>query len=457
MHTLGTTVVWWLTIGASGYLRNYESRYRPFCSAYNEIVVVKQPEASEALKTALAQFDTAADRLSLDDGMRAMLRACKRELSVHFPVLMDDGSIRVFTGYRIQHNLARGPAKGGLRYNSNVDLDEVRALAMWMTWKSAVVNIPYGGAKGGVVVNPRQLSSRELENLTRRYATEVSILIGPNEDVPAPDMGTDGRVMAWIMDTISMHRGYTEAGVVTGKPVSVGGTLGRQEATGRGIQYIIEAVAAEHGVTLEGATVAVQGFGNVGAVTAYLLHKLGAKVVAVSDQSGGLHNGDGLRVESLLAYQADRAPLEQAPGGDHIDNEDLLELPVDFLVPAALEGQITQENAARIKARFVVEGANGPTTPEADAVLAENGIIVVPDILANAGGVVVSYFEWVQDLQFYFWEETEVNERLHRVITRAYRDVVATAQRHDITLREAAMVLAVGRVVEASRIRGIYP
>jgi glutamate dehydrogenase (NAD(P)+) len=370
---------------------------------------------------------------------------------------MDDGSIRVFTGYRVQHNLARGPAKGGLRYNPYVDLDEVRALAMWMTWKSAVVNLPYGGAKGGVVVEPRRLSAGELENLTRRYATEVSIIIGPNEDIPAPDMGTDGRVMAWIMDTVSMHRGHTTAGVVTGKPVSVGGTLGRQEATGRGLLYIIQELARDENLALEGATVAVQGFGNVGSVVAHLLQQAGARVVAVSDQSGGLYNTQGLRIESLLSYQKDPAPLETAPGGDHISNLDLLELPVDILVPAALEGQITTANAGDIKARFVVEGANGPTTPEADAVLAAKGVKVVPDILANAGGVIVSYFEWVQDLQFYFWEEHEVNERLHRVITRAYRDVATTAEQHGISLREAAMVLAVGRVVEASRIRGIYP
>jgi len=420
-------------------------------------VVVKHPQASEALKTALAQFDAAADRLGLDDGIRAMLRACKRELSVHFPVQMDDGAIRVFTGYRVQHNLARGPAKGGLRYNPNVDLDEVRALAMWMTWKSAVVNLPYGGAKGGVIVDPKSLSRGELENLTRRYATEVSIVIGPDEDIPAPDMGTDGQIMAWIMDTISMHRGHTTAGVVTGKPVSVGGTLGRLEATGRGLLFIIQELAREKGVSLEGATVAVQGFGNVGAVAAQLLQQAGATIVAVSDQSGGLHNAGGLRVDALLSYQKDSAPLSQAPGGDRITNQELLALPVDFLVPAALEGQITAENAGDVSARFVVEGANGPTTSEADAILAANGVEVVPDILANAGGVIVSYFEWVQDLQFYFWEENEVNERLHRVITKAYRDVTATAKEHGISLREAAMVLAVGRVVEASQIRGIYP
>ena len=424
------------------------------------VVKQRQPQTepvAQALKTALSQFDAAAERLGLDDGTRAILRACKRELAVHFPVQMDDHTVRVFSGYRVQHNLARGPAKGGLRYSPIVSLDEVRALAMWMTWKSAVVNLPYGGAKGGVIVDPKSLSEGELENLTRRYATEISIVIGPNEDIPAPDMGTDPQIMAWIMDTISMHRGYTEAGIVTGKPVAVGGTLGRLEATGRGLLYIAQQVARQHNVALEGATVAVQGFGNVGAVAAQLLMKAGAKVVAVSDASGGIYNGAGLKIDSLLAYQKDRAPLSTAPGGDRITNEELLSLPVDFLVPAALEGQLNGENAGDIRARFVIEGANGPTTPEADAILAENGAFVVPDVLANAGGVIVSYFEWVQDLQFYFWEENEVNEKLHKVITRAYADVAATAAQRGISMREAAMVLGVGRVVEATKLRGIYP
>jgi len=424
------------------------------------VVKTKQPQAkpvANALTTALAQFDGAADRLHLDDGMRAMLRVCKRELSVHFPVQMDDHTVHMYSGYRIQHNLSRGPAKGGLRYSPLVSIDEVRALAMWMTWKSAVVNLPYGGAKGGVVVDPKSLSEGELENLTRRYATEISLIIGPNEDIPAPDMGTDPRIMAWIMDTISMHRGHTEAGVVTGKPVAVGGTVGRLEATGRGLLYIAQEVARQHNLSLEGATVAVQGFGNVGAVAAQLLHQAGAKVVAVSDASGGLYNGSGLKVDSLLTYQKDHAPLATAPGGDRITNDELMALPVDLLIPAALEGQLHAGNADDVRARFIVEGANGPTTTEADAILAEKGVFVVPDILANAGGVIVSYFEWVQDLQFYFWEENEVNEKLHKVITRAYADVAATAERHGISMREAAMVLGVGRVVEATKLRGIYP
>jgi glutamate dehydrogenase (NAD(P)+) len=421
------------------------------------VVQTQAQPASDALATALAQFDAAADRLGLDDGMRMVLRHCKRELAVHFPVRMDNGTIGEFTGYRVQHNLARGPAKGGLRYNANVSLDEVRALAMWMTWKSAVVNIPYGGAKGGVIVNPKRLSARELENLTRRYATEISIIIGPNEDIPAPDMGTDAQIMAWMMDTISMHRGYTEAGVVTGKPVSAGGTLGRAEATGRGLLYIVQETARQFGVPLEGATVAVQGFGSVGAVAAQLLHRVGAKVAAVSDSSGAIYNERGLDIEALMPCSRDRAPLAEQPGGEHIRNAELLALPVDFLIPAALEGQIHDGNAESVRARYIVEGANGPTTPEGDAILAEKGIVVVPDILANAGGVIVSYFEWVQDLQFYFWEEGEVNDRLHRVITRAFRDVVAMAEQRGVRLREAAMLLGVSRVVEATRVRGIYP
>jgi len=422
------------------------------------MVVKEQAEpVADALKTALSQFDAAADRLGLEDGMRMVLRHCKRELAVHFPVRMDNGTIAEFSGYRVQHNLARGPAKGGLRYHPDVSLDEIRALAMWMTWKSAVVNIPYGGAKGGVIVNPKTLSARELENLTRRYATEISIIIGPNEDIPAPDVGTDGRVMAWIMDTISMHRGYTEAGTVTGKPVSVGGTLGRAEATGRGLLYIVQEAAKRFGLSVEGATVAVQGFGKVGAIAAQLLNRAGARVVAVSDSSGAIYNERRLDCEALMPFREDRIPLSQATLGEKITNDELLSLPVDFLIPAALEGQIHAGNASEVRARYVVEGANGPTTPEADAILADKSAVLIPDILANAGGVIVSYFEWVQDLQFYFWEEDEVNERLHRVLTRACQDVFAMAEQHGITLREAAMMLGVSRVVEATRIRGIYP
>ena len=409
------------------------------------------------LDTAIAQFERAADRLNLDPGLRQVLGTCKRELTTHFPVQMDDGSTKVFTGYRVQHNLARGPAKGGIRYHPSVSLDEMRALAMWMTWKSAVVNIPYGGAKGGVIVDPKSLSQTELENLTRRYATEISIIIGDNQDIPAPDMGTDERVMAWIMDTISMHRGYTVVGAVTGKPVSVGGTLGRKEATGRGILYLIQELARDHGISLDGATVAIQGFGNVGGVAATLLAGEGARIVGLSDTSGCLYNGKGLDVQTLWRRKREGASLSDLGGGDCLDGAELLSLQVDFLVPAALEGQITAQTARHMRAKFVVEGANGPTTPEGDAVLAEKGVVVLPDILANAGGVIVSYFEWVQDLQFFFWEEDQVRERLQRVITRAYREVCARAQKENVSLREAALLLAVSRVEEATRVRGIYP
>ena len=409
------------------------------------------------LDTAIAQFESAAQRLNIDPGLRQVLATCKRELATNFPVQMDDGSIKVFTGYRVQHNLARGPAKGGIRYHPSVSLDEMRALAMWMTWKSAVVNIPYGGAKGGVIVDPKSLSQTELENLTRRYATEISIIIGDNQDIPAPDMGTDERVMAWIMDTISMHRGYTVVGAVTGKPVSVGGTLGRKEATGRGILYLIQQLAGDHGISLDGATVAIQGFGNVGGVAATLLAGEGARIVGLSDTSGCLYNGKGLDVQTLWRRKREGASLNDLGGGDCLDGAELLSLQVDFLVPAALEGQITAQTARRVRAKFVIEGANGPTTPEGDAVLAEKGVVVLPDILANAGGVIVSYFEWVQDLQFFFWEEDQVRERLQRVITRAYREVCARAQKENVSLREAALLLAVSRVEEATRVRGIYP
>ncbi len=412
---------------------------------------------NDALSTALTQFDDAAERLHLDDDIRRVLRVSKRELSVNFPVNMDDGSIQVFCGYRVQHSIVRGPAKGGLRYSPHVSLDEMRALAMWMTWKAAVVNIPFGGAKGGVMVDPRALSAAELEDLTRRYATEISIIIGPSEDIPAPDMGTNQQIMAWIMDTISMHKGHTVTGVVTGKPVAVGGTLGRLEATGRGILFVVEELCSQKGINLEGATVAIQGFGNVGNVAAHLLQRAGAKVVAVSDRSGGVHDGNGLDVDSLIECRAGGKPLAECSGVDKITVAEALELPVDFLIPAALEGQITSRNAGDVRARFVVEGANGPTTPAADRILGERGVTVVPDILANAGGVIVSYFEWVQDLQFYFWEEDEVNDRLRKVITRAYREVAAAAERDGVTMREAAMALGVGRVVEATSIRGIYP
>lgn len=415
------------------------------------------PPPGSPYHTALTQFDRAADRIELDPGLRAFLRYPKRELTVHFPVHMDDGTIQVFTGYRIHHSLARGPAKGGIRYHPSVDLDEVRALAMWMTWKCAVVNIPYGGAKGGVAVDPKSLSTRELERLTRRYATEITPIIGPERDIPAPDMGTNEQTMAWIMDTFSMHRGYSVPGVVTGKPVSAGGTKGRREATGRGVAIVAREAMRYLNLPLQGATVAVQGFGNVGYYAALILSQMGCRIVAVSDSTGGTYRKEGLDPEALLRWKGEKGTVATFPGGDRLTNEELLSLPVDILVPAAMEGQITAETAPRVQARVVVEGANGPTTPEGDAILAEKGVLVVPDILANAGGVVVSYFEWVQDLQFYFWELEEVRGNLEKILVRAFHEVVETARHYKAGLRDGAMVLAVNRVAEAVRQRGIYP
>jgi glutamate dehydrogenase (NAD(P)+) len=422
-----------------------------------------QPAASDApaenpFQNALEQLDAVADRLGLDAGMRDILRHCKREFTVNFPVKMDDGSIRVFTGYRVHHNEARGPVKGGLRYSPNVSLDEVRALSMWMTWKCAVAGLPYGGAKGGVIVDPRALSRRELERLTRRFAAELGLLIGPDEDVPAPDMGTDAQVMAWIMDTYSMMHGHSTPAVVTGKPVTIGGSSGRIEATGRGVLFVTQEACRVRGVPLQGARVAVQGFGNVGSVAARLLSQAGATVVAVSDSNGGLYAKDGLGdIGALLAMKHERGFVPNGWPGEMITNAELLELPVDILVPAALEGQIHGGNAARIKAPMIVEAANGPTTPEADRILNAKGAYIVPDILANAGGVIVSYFEWVQDLQSFFWEEDEVNQRLHRVIERAFNEIAALHAEQGGSLRDAAYTLAVRRVVEATEIRGIFP
>jgi glutamate dehydrogenase (NAD(P)+) len=420
-------------------------------------MLTEQTRPQTALDVALSQFDQAADRLDLPSGMREHLRACKRELVVHFPVRMDDGSVATFTGIRVQHNVARGPAKGGIRYSPMVDLDEVRALAMLMTWKCAVVNLPFGGAKGGVGVDAHALSEAELERLTRRFATEVSILIGSENDIPAPDLGTNERVMAWIMDTISMHRGYSMPGVVTGKPVPIGGTLGRREATGRGVAVVARSVLASAGRSLDGATVAVQGFGNVGSNAARAFEALGARVVAVSDQSGGVYRPTGLDLAGAIACQEEIADCREHFDGDRLSNAELLELPVDVLVPAAVEGQITSENAGRIRASYVIEGANGPTTDAADAILADRGITVAPDILANAGGVVVSYFEWVQDFSRYFWGLDEVNRNMDRVLQQAYEEVTAVSQREHVTLRTAALMLGVRRVTEAIKLRGFYP
>jgi glutamate dehydrogenase (NAD(P)+) len=411
----------------------------------------------DALDMALDQFDAAAVRLQLDTGVASVLRTCHRELAVNFPVRMDDGSIQVFTGYRVQHNLARGPAKGGLRYHPAVDLNEVRALAMWMTWKCAVVGIPYGGAKGGVVVDPKVLSRSELERLTRRFTSEISIIIGTNADIPAPDVGTDAQVMAWVMDTYSMQVGYSDPGVVTGKPISIGGSEGRVEATSRGVVYTVEQAAQRTGLELSGARVVVQGFGNVGMNAARILHEQGCKVVAVSDVHGGIVDSAGLNPADVQRFLEETGSVVGLPRAQTISNAELLELDCDILVPAAIEGQIHGGNAERIKARIIAEGANGPTTPDADAILARRGITVIPDILCNAGGVTVSYFEWVQSRDAYFWTLDEVNVQLRRIIVRAYEDVARVAQDQSLTLREAAYLLAVRRVAEALGTRGIYP
>jgi glutamate dehydrogenase (NAD(P)+) len=417
----------------------------------------RKTEERSAYAIAIRQLEAAAYYLNLDRSLLEVLKHPRRELIVNFPVKMDDGSIRVFTGYRVHHNPARGPAKGGIRYHPEVTLDETRALAMWMTWKCAVVNIPYSGAKGGVVCDPKRLSIHELENLTRRYITEISIMVGPESDIPAPDIGTNPQVMAWIMDTYSMHKGYTVPAVVTGKPVAIGGSEGRLEATGRGVTVVAHEAAKMLGFGLEGARVVIQGFGNVGSATAKLMHQAGAKVVAISDARGGIYNPNGLDIPSLLHCAGRDGCIQAYRDADHLTNKELLELPCDILVPAAIHGVITSENAHNIRARIIVEAANGPVTPDADRILQDNGVLVVPDILANAGGVVVSYFEWVQDLQAFFWEEEEVNARLEKVMRRSFEHVRQVAEKNKVDLRMGAYIIGVQRVAEATTIRGIYP
>ncbi|MDR7522554.1 MAG: Glu/Leu/Phe/Val dehydrogenase [Armatimonadota bacterium] len=419
-------------------------------------VMVMAPK-EDPWDSALRQFDRAADHLPLKRGIREFLAYPKRELTVHFPVKMDDGSVKVFTGHRVHHSTVLGPTKGGIRYHPDVTLNEVRALAMWMTWKCSLVGLPYGGAKGGVVVNPKDLSQNELEHLTRRYATEISIMMGPESDIPAPDVGTNPQTMAWIMDTYSMHRGYSTPAVVTGKPVPIGGSLGRVEATGRGVAIIAREAAKRLGMSLDGAAVVVQGFGNVGSVAAVLLGQMGCRIIAASDTGGGVLNQKGLDPAKLLEHKERTGSVRGFPGTDTITNQDLLELPCDILVPSALEGQITEDNAVRLRTRLVVEGANGPTTPGGDDVLDDRKITVIPDILANAGGVIVSYFEWVQGLQQFFWTEEEVNEKLEWIITRAFAQVAQVAEQRRVNLRTAALIRAIDRVAEALMLRGIYP
>lgn len=406
---------------------------------------------------ALEYLDEAAELMGLDEGIHTILRSPKRALIVSVPVRMDSGKINVFQGFRVQHDVTRGPAKGGIRYHMDVSLDEVKALAMGMTWKCAVVNIPYGGAKGGIIVEPRQLSKGELERMTRRYASELIPLIGPDRDIPAPDVNTDEQIMAWIMDTYSMNIGHSVPGVVTGKPISIGGSLGRGGATSRGVMYQVLSSLKTLGLGIEDVSVVVQGFGKVGSGVARMLHDQGCRIVAVSDVAGGVINERGLNPESIERHKKVSGTVFGFPDGDSLTNEELLELDVDVLVPAALEGVINETNADRIRARVIAEGANGPTTPKADRILSERGVFIIPDILANAGGVTVSYFEWVQDLAAYFWNVDEVNLRMRLMMEAAFLDVYGMAQSKGYTMRQAATILAVSRVAEAHVVRGLYP
>ncbi|MDP8904290.1 MAG: Glu/Leu/Phe/Val dehydrogenase [Chloroflexota bacterium] len=403
------------------------------------------------------QFDLAADKLNLDPGLRRVLREPRRELTVHFPVKMDDGSVQAFTGYRVQHNVGRGPAKGGIRYHQDVTLDEVKALAMWMTWKCAVVAIPFGGGKGGVVVDPKKLSRKEVEALTRRFTTEIEVLIGPERDIPAPDVNTNAQTMAWMMDTYSMHQGFTVPGVVTGKPISLGGSEGRNEATARGTVFTVVEAARHLGIDLTRATVVVQGFGNAGSIAAQLMAKEGSRVIAVSDSAGAIHNPRGLDISRVVAWKAEHGTVSGFPAAQEISSSQLLALECDVLIPAALENQITSDNAESIRARVIAEAANGPTTPEADIILHRRGVFIIPDILCNAGGVTVSYFEWVQDLNRDHWSETIVNQKLHEIMVRSFAETLAMAEKEHVNMRLAAYLLAVDRVASATSLRGLYP
>jgi glutamate dehydrogenase (NAD(P)+) len=404
----------------------------------------------------MSRFDRAAELLDLEPGIYRILRHPEKQLIVSVPVQLDSGDVEVYTGYRVVYNSSRGPAKGGIRFDMQVTLEEVKALAAWMTWKCAVVNLPFGGAKGGVLCDPHKMSIGELERLTRRYTSGIFQLLGPDTDVPAPDVNTNERVMAWVMDTYSMRVGRTENAVVTGKPIEMGGSYGRREATGRGCMLVTREALEHLGLPMQGATVAVQGFGNVGSVAARLLAREGCKVVAISDRFVALHNAAGIDVEAAAAYVQEHRSLEGFPGGDVIDNDTLLTLDVDVLVPAALENVITTKVAPRIRAKVVCEGANGPTTAAADPILDEKGIFVIPDILANAGGVTVSYFEWVQDRMGYFWSEDVVNERLADIMTRSFRDVLQLSKQHNVNMRTAAYMLSISRVATVHRLRGIY-
>jgi glutamate dehydrogenase (NAD(P)+) len=408
-------------------------------------------------RIAQIQFDIAAEYLKLDQGLRQILRTPKRVLEVSIPTKMDNGQVKVFSGYRVQHNVARGPAKGGIRYHPAVTLDEVKALAAWMTWKTATVNIPYGGGKGGVICDPKRMTKSELERMTRRYTSEILPLIGPEKDIPAPDMYTDSQTMAWIMDTYSMTKGYSTLGVVTGKPLSIGGSEGRNEATARGCLVAVEEACRVKKMSIRGSSVAIQGFGNAGSLAAKLFAEKKARVIAISDSRGGVFNSRGIDPLKAMRYKERSGTVVGMPGTSRISNDELLALKCDILIPAALENVITLNNADQIKAKIVAEAANGPTTPHADEVLARKGIMLLPDILANAGGVTVSYFEWVQDLQSFFWSEAEVNAKLESVMRRAFAEVHESARKHRTHMRTGAYCLAVGRVADATLVRGLFP
>jgi len=412
---------------------------------------------TNAWATALSQLDEAVSFMGLEPEFHDIFRTPKRILTVSIPVRMDDGRVEVFTGFRVHHSLARGPAKGGVRYHPEVSVDEVKALAMWMTWKCAVVGIPYGGAKGGVRIDPKRLSDGELERLTRRYASEILPFIGPERDIPAPDVNTDERIMAWIMDTYSVNSGFSVPGVVTGKPVSIGGSQGRSGATSRGVVTVAMLALRQLDMQPEGRSVAIQGFGKVGGFAAQLFHDAGFNVIGIADYKGGVYNARGLNPTALLRYKSEADTVAGFPGADAITNDELLALECDLLVPAAIEDQITGRNVDAVRAKIVVEGANGPTTPEADHALADRGVLVVPDVLANAGGVTVSYFEWVQDIQAYFWSEDEVNMRMREVMERAYGEVRSLSEEKGVRLRLAALAIGIGRVADAHRARGLFP
>jgi glutamate dehydrogenase (NAD(P)+) len=418
----------------------------------------QQAKTDNPYDVALEQYDRAVRYLQIDEGVKEFLKYPRREFTVNFPVKRDDGSIEMFTGYRVHHNTVLGPSKGGIRYALAVNIDEVRALAMWMTWKCALVGLPYGGAKGGVVVDPKTLSHRELESLTRRFASELIPLISPHSDIPAPDMGTTPQVMAWFMDTYSMTMGYSVPAIVTGKPVNIGGSQGRNEATGRGVIIVMEEALQDKGrYRAQDIRVAIQGFGNVGSNAAAYAHSLGYRVVAVSDVTGGVYNENGLDIEQVRAHVKETGGVRGYAHGDYMTNEELITCECDVLIPAAMEGQITARNAQHVRASLVVEGANGPTSPDADDILNDRGILLVPDILANAGGVVVSYFEWVQDLQSFFWDEDEVNRQLERAMRKSYYNTEQTAEQHGVDMRTAAQITAIKRVADAVAVRGFYP